>query len=53
MVTSRKNGVTGATLADFMKDKDKIEKMIAGIDKGFDTAARKFKGVSTTIKKAG
>ncbi len=35
------------------KDKGKIEKMIAGIDNGLETAARAFKGVSTTIKKAG
>ena len=38
---------------DISKDKDKIAKMLTGIDKSFDTAARKFKGVSTTIKKAG
>ena len=35
------------------KDKSKIEKMIAAIAKSFDTAAREFKGVATTIKKAG
>jgi hypothetical protein len=34
------------------KDKSKIEKMIAAIDKALVTSARTFKGVSTTIKKA-
>lgn len=37
---------------DNSKDKDKVEKMIAAIAKSFDTAARAFKGASTTIKKA-
>lgn len=35
------------------KDQGKIEKMLESIHKALDSAARTFKGVSTTIKKAG
>ena len=40
-------------LLENSKDKGKIEKMIDGINSALETAARAFKGVSTTIKKAG
>lgn len=40
-------------LLENSKDQGKIEKMIDGINSALETAARAFKGVSTTIKKAG